>query len=349
MAFTICNSMGIKNSYEDEIFLKLTSFHLSAYEIRAYACLSMEGPLKMSDVIRKTGIPQPRIYDIFSSLERRGLISPINGIQKMYTAVAPSDAFSAQLSSMEEYVNELDEYVNANKHNGEKPSPSVSFIQSEKNNDENFRKFIREAKYEIILSMKSDRIILFLKELKLASERGVTVCVVIEKDGDKRVLEALEDICVIKHRELEPAEIIFQDGLVAAINMRSISKNSNYSMFIEEDELVDIISYYFYHMIWSPSLYIRDFHNNHKAFFSTVWLVNAAIENLLQYGSKLKASVTGMNQKNEVISIEGDVVSFERIIGLKESFSVESSSRVYSIGGRNGKLEDIKMEHATIY
>ena len=341
--------MGIKNPYEDEIFLKLASFHLSAYEIRAYACLSMEGPLKMRDVIRKTGIPQPRIYDIFSSLERRGLIFPINGIHKMYSAVLPSEALSSQLSSMEEYINELDEYVNANKHNGERPSPSVSFIQSEKNNDENFKKAIREAKYEIIMSMKSDRIIFFMKELKMASERGVTVCVVLEKDGDTRIIEALMDICIIKHRELEPAEIIFQDGLVAGINMRSISKKSDYSMFIEEEELVDIISYYFYHMIWSPSRYIRDFHDNKMELFSTVWLANAAIENLLQYGSKLKASVTGTNQKNEVISIEGVVVSFERVIGLKESFSVESSSRVYSIGGRNGKIEDIKMERAKIY
>lgn len=343
--------MGIKNSYEDEIFLKLTSFHLSAYEIRAYACLSMEGPLKMSDVIRKTGIPQPRIYDIFSSLERHGLIYPINGIQKMFAAASPSDAFSPQLSSMEEYVKELDEYVNANKHSGEKPSPSVAFTISERHNDENFRKFIKEAKYEILLSMKSDRIIFFLKELKITSERGVTVCVVTEKDGDNRVTEALKDFCIIKHRDLEAAEIIIQDGIIAAINMRSIVKNSNYSLLIEENDLVDIIGYYFYHMVWLPSVYIKDFHDNHnhKLSFSTIWVANAAIENLLQYGFRLNANVSGINKRNEVISIEGTVVNFERVIGIKETFNVESSNTLYSIGGRNGKIEDIKMENAKIY
>ena len=49
---------------------------LTKYEIQAYIALIEGGEQHVSDIIIKTGIPQPRAYDTLVNLTKYGLVTP---------------------------------------------------------------------------------------------------------------------------------------------------------------------------------------------------------------------------------------------------------------------------------
>lgn len=85
---------------DEEIFKDLQKFHLSNYEIKAYSFLLMNGPMRVTEIIRETGIPQPRMYDIIGKLQRKGLIMVNSSLKKTYEAVSPREAFESELNSL---------------------------------------------------------------------------------------------------------------------------------------------------------------------------------------------------------------------------------------------------------
>ena len=57
---------------------------LTKYEIKAYIALIQGGIQNVSEVIEKTGIPQPRAYDTLGSLVKYGLIEQKVETDKKY-------------------------------------------------------------------------------------------------------------------------------------------------------------------------------------------------------------------------------------------------------------------------
>ena len=56
---------------EKDIFDDLSKLGLSNYEIKIYETLLLKGPMTSTEVVKDTNIPQPRIYDLFGSLEKK--------------------------------------------------------------------------------------------------------------------------------------------------------------------------------------------------------------------------------------------------------------------------------------
>ncbi len=327
---------------DEDLFKELEKFHLSSYEIKAYSYLLMNGPAKATDIIRETGIPQPRIYDILGKLQKRGIVLVNSSLNKTYEAVMPKEAFKEDLLSMEKYISQLNEFVTYNKRKVAIKTPNIWFIGNDARIEKKLEESIEESKTEIIISLPGERILSVFPSLKKAFKNDVTICAVLGNDVGSEIINTLSKIAVVRTRDVTPAEIVIIDQRTAFLNAKSINDTSDYSIFIEEDELVDVMSYYYFYMNWLPAKFEIDFSRYRKFRISNSWLACEAIDNISGKGKKIRSEVKGF-YKNKEITIEGNVTSNIRVPGIKQSFIVETKDGQLSVGGKNGKLEDIRM------
>lgn len=332
---------------DDVIFDELERFHLSKYEIRAYSCLLLNGAMKPTEIIKETGIPQPRIYDILGKLQRRGLVMVSSKLNKSYEAVMPEEALKSDLDSMKKYLVELEDYVKKSKKNFPVRVPNMLFIQNSNAAEKKLENAIENAKSEVLFSLPSEKIMALISSLRKAHQNGVTLCFVLNNDLDRKVIAIISEIGILKTSEMTNAEMVIVDRKISFFNGRSVSLESNYSVFLQEDELMDIMSYYYFFMNWLPAKYIIDFNvYKHQFKTTTSWLACDAIDNIMEHGKRLRANVVGV-MNEEIVSISGDVVSTTRIPGKIQAFSISNENKEISVGGRNGKLESVKMIDVT--
>ena len=68
---------------------------LNEYESRAYLSMLRLGTAEASAVSKNAGIPRARVYDVLTSLEKKGFIEKKPSKPVAYVAVAPSRAFTS--------------------------------------------------------------------------------------------------------------------------------------------------------------------------------------------------------------------------------------------------------------
>ncbi|MCL5665579.1 MAG: TrmB family transcriptional regulator [Candidatus Thermoplasmatota archaeon] len=328
----------------DDIFNGLKRFNLSNYEIKAYSCLLLEGPLTATEVIKRSGIPQPRIYDVFSSLQRRGLVSSSSGLKKLYQAVSPYDALRKEVDSLSNYLTQLDSYVSEHKNEREVKSPNIWIVDSMRRTSSLIESSIKKASHEIIASVPYKRLGIIMPWLKDAHSRGVTSALVLFDDVPESMIESLSKISVIKRRTGSPPEILLIDRTKVMVNVGSMIEGEDYSLWMEESEIVHIVTYYFYYSIWQVGTYVTDFSIYRDITMTTSWLTCEAIDTLLLHGKTINCSVEGF-LKGERITLNGRIIKTDREPGIRHGFIVEDEEtcKTYSVGGRNAKIEDVRM------
>ena len=107
----------------DEAFVNaLRDYGLTAYEARAYYVLLTVGEASAGTVAKLSGIPQQRIYDTLTSLERKGFIQVMHTNPKKYAALNVRRAlsnrirqlraeFDARMEELKERIDEIERHV----------------------------------------------------------------------------------------------------------------------------------------------------------------------------------------------------------------------------------------------
>ncbi len=327
---------------DDDVFRQLEKFRLSNYEIKAYAYLLMNGPKKATEIIKETGIPQPRMYDILGKLEKRGLVIINSSIKKTYEAVMPVEAFRTEINGMEKYVNQLENYVKINRKKTQIKSPNVWFIENDVRTWSKLEETIQNSSSEVLLSLPSERIKSLLPCLRRAAKNRITICSVIDGKVEDSIVTELGEIGVVRTREVTPAEIVIVDRKNSFLNAKTINDSSDYSVFIQEDELVDVMDYYYFYMNWIPGKYRVDF-SRYKSFsIKTSWLACEAIDNIFSYDRRIIGKIKGIMKNKEVV-FQGEIKYTIREPGVKQAFLIQTEMGDLTVGGKNGKLEDVRM------
>jgi sugar-specific transcriptional regulator TrmB len=86
----------------DEWIQKLKKMGLSGYEAQVYLALLGESRAPASRVVRKSGVPQSKVYGALSSLVERGFAEQVLGDVKLYRGIPPHQAFDNYRRSVEE-------------------------------------------------------------------------------------------------------------------------------------------------------------------------------------------------------------------------------------------------------
>ena len=331
-----------------DIFKELERFQLSNYEIKAYSSLLMKGPMRASEITKLTGIPQPRTYDVLGKLQQKGLIVMKSSINKTYEAIMPSAALRHNVEYMNEYIDSLDKYIMENRKDVEIRAPNVWFIESNRNTMSKLEGMILQANNEIILSMEYGKLEKLIPSLRKAKRRGVTICSVMKDSLDQNNRIILSELGVIRTRGIMPVEIMIVDHKIAFLNANSLSQTSDYSIFIQEEELVDVLDFYFYNMNWISSKYHKDFEGMDDIRVSSSWLACEVIDNAFSKGYKCTVDIAAINYSDSPM-LRGEVASVIRIPGLQYAFLIKTEEGNYTVGGKNATLEDIRMESCVFH
>lgn len=88
---------------------RLRGMGFTNYEARVYLALLGEESLTVADIVRKSGVPQPKIYEATRTLTERGFIERVLGGVQAFRAIEPATAFN---NYRERTQRELDRQAN---------------------------------------------------------------------------------------------------------------------------------------------------------------------------------------------------------------------------------------------
>jgi len=151
------------------------SLDLGDYEIAAYLAVLEHGSLTASEIAERTDVPQPRVYDTVRSLADRGLVELQESRPMRVVALDPEQAFSDIRGSIGELVSGLETRYTAPARDTE----AAALVRSRATILRYVREVITGAEYELTLALMPGLLERFADDLADATDRGVTVELVV--------------------------------------------------------------------------------------------------------------------------------------------------------------------------
>jgi sugar-specific transcriptional regulator TrmB len=331
----------------DDIFNGLQNFGLSNYEIKVYKALLLKGPQNSTDVVKNSGIPQPRVYDVFNNLLRKGLLESSRiGKKKIFRAVPVKNALGHHITEMNAFLEELDHIVSEEIKNSNLKTPSIWLIENSDKIIERMRQLITGSKNEIIVSLGKESLEQLLKALNSEARRGITIALVIFPDTGEDLISRLNPNIVIKKRSGVASEVLISDRSKGILNAENGSK-FNYGLYFEEDEIIHILNYYFYHTIWLPATYITDFTSSNTRRISTAWLTCEAVSSYNNKGMKVTGKLRlkiGDLEKD----VSGEISQISVVQGMSHTLYLKTRSEKISVGGKTARFEDARLVYGVL-
>ncbi|MBO8174104.1 MAG: TrmB family transcriptional regulator [Thermococcus sp.] len=332
---------------EEEIIEKLQKFGLTKYESLAYITLLKLGPSKATDITKESGIPHTRVYDVLSSLHRKGFVDIMHGTPRLYKPVNPEvvlekikEDLIADIEDLKKAFLELYRSVH-----GEE-LPEIWTIHGFDNTLERAEYIIRTAKYEVLINTPFEFLSLLKEEIK---KRKDIIFVIIS--NFKEVPEWLKkDNIVLARSGGAPwlmASWIIGDmdyALFFGALPRDRRKEKFYSFWAKSAKLIQNYMHWFYTIYLDNSTIIKPI--NYEKLKKPLQLVNirTLITLLRQTNLPREIEVIGKLVENkEAITLRGEVVEFE-YTPLIASIAVDDGKRRWKVGGLGSYFEDIEGE-----
>ncbi|MGP6206409.1 TrmB family transcriptional regulator [Cuniculiplasma sp. SKW3] len=325
----------------EDPFENLKKFGLTTYEIKVYKAIALKGPLTSTEAVQYSGIPQPRVYDVISRLLARNLIEFSPGKKRVYKARSVEDSFRNEIDLMERSITEISKQIELARKRSGTTDPYLWIIQSERKIRNEMRKNIDEANEEIMISASYDELKFLFDPMRDAIKRGVTVVVVLFPDSNEHDLSFLEN-AIVRKRNGPATEALITDRKSVMLRIDRGKKELNYAIYADENEIVHMSSYYFYHTIWKPSTMVGSGIKFSDRSFSTGWLACWYIQEAMSDGHKIQAEVDGKIRGIDT-KIAGSVMDVVIEDGFRHSFQIRNRNRKLWVGGRSARMEDVAM------
>ena len=346
--------MDLKKLRED-----LVKFGFSKYETLVYTTLLMKGSSTASEIVEASGIPQPRLYDIVSSLERKGLVESQGGRPKKYWPLDPEAALPRFFSRFE---NAYKETLKTSEELYKKASvfmekPSVWIVRGKGNVLSKMADMIRDSKIELWAAIPDLLAERWGGLLVDKGSRGVSISLVIHPfvKGIENFSRMAERISV-RVREIAGMSIIVADNLrcmVCPSRMLAPDHPSElcYGIFMEENsELTQVIDDFFFFTLWQPSKPANGVPVRKSVSFVNVCTAAEYLEALRGLGKKARVSVEGKLLKTgEKVRISGhpETTLLERG-GFRTLRVRTEDGKLVNVGSLGATLEDIEAEKITV-
>jgi sugar-specific transcriptional regulator TrmB len=159
---------------------------LSGYEARVYLALLGEHEAPVSRIVRKSGVPQAKIYGTLQSLVTRGYAQEVLGEIRRYRGVAPLLAFAAHESKSLKELKQAREAMSALEQQSPKApsedpaSLGITLVRGA-NVGVAFRERLNAAKHEVCVAIKAPLLLAPKREVQQALfKRKVKLRYVVE-------------------------------------------------------------------------------------------------------------------------------------------------------------------------
>jgi sugar-specific transcriptional regulator TrmB len=299
-------------------------------------------------VVKLSGVPQPRIYDVFNNMISKGLVEASPGKKKVYRALPVTTVLGRRIEELTLDIEAMSKKLEENSIGTGNDEPPIWLIEAENNIRQKVRETISGARHELLICVGPVWWKYAKKYIQEAIGRGVTVALVLSPEINQDEIGPKFSDSFVRRRKYASSQVIISDRVTGFLDTESVFNSRKASVFIQENEMIHILNYYFYHTLWGPSEEIVYPEKKKKFSFTTNWLMCEICNSMIQAGKKLSINVTGMVEGKEV-ELSGSVVKIENEEGLRHSLILSSNGKSYSIGGRSAKVEDIALEKAVLH
>jgi len=333
---------------EEEVFkLLLRRLGLSPYEASAYSALVRYGPLTATELGKITRIPQSRVYDVVSKLVKKGFVAVSGGNPSVYRAIRPSVALRAyseevvrNLSGVAAKAAEIGEALR-----GLQPPSEDARIWSTTSLSTavyEMASLLSSARVEVLAALMPDTLQRLLKDLRAASERGVSVCLVAydELPPQRYLDEHFE-------RRVRGPQILVSDRQEVLIATRwDPAREQAYVFMTSNQELMRVFVEYYLMVArgMAKPVYTRFGSEVTERSFLYLQRAVSLVRELWRNKMRVEVLVQGVDTKTyEPVEVSGTAKKV--YIDMKRGVTtlyVQTGEGVVSVGGWGAYIEDIQ-------
>ncbi len=271
------SNSDLEEKGDEEILKWLIGCGLKPYEARVYLDLLRNGVSTAREIIRRTGIPYGRVYEVLNSLSNMGYIIENQGRPKTYTAISPPIFVRKLLEREKNRIKKLSEQATLIEQEllrvayGYNAEYVFSVITGSQDIVEFSTRQILQTRSKLVICLDFDRLlqvereikssslwISFLRAFELALKRGVDVYLLIgiynkkTFSGLEELLYSLLSPSILKFKEknlnirvckkvITPFNIYDCERVL--IKLRDPSKENSYTcgILITDSKLVDLL------------------------------------------------------------------------------------------------------------
>ncbi|WP_010480253.1 HTH-type sugar sensing transcriptional regulator TrmBL1 [Thermococcus zilligii] len=333
---------------EEEIIEKLQRLGLTKYESLAYINLLKLGPSKATDITKESGIPHTRVYDVLSSLHRKGFVDVMQGTPRLYKPVNPEVVLERIKEDIIQDIEDLkaaflDLYREAH---GEE-LPEIWTIQGFENTVERAEHIIRTARYEVLINTPFE----FLKFLQGEIKNRKDVIFVITSNFEGEIPEWLRQDNIILAKS-GGAPWLMASWIIGDVNYAlffgALPKDGRrekfYSFWARSPKITQNYMHWFYTIYFDNSEVIKPL--NYEGLPKPLSLVNIrTLITVLKFVElPRRAEIVGRYvDTKEPVTLEGEIVDYE-YTPLTANVTFKYNGNILKVGGLGSYFEDVEGE-----
>ncbi|MFW9906386.1 MAG: TrmB family transcriptional regulator [Candidatus Thorarchaeota archaeon] len=345
-----------------QLYALLRRLGLTKYEIQAYIALVSMGPQTISQLTgseSKTGIPQPRAYDVLGSLVKYGLVEEcttgkMKRRTKIFRAIPPKEGLNNLMTfflyAKDKALSQLETLMLKE----ESSYGGIWEISSKEYIVRAAKRVIKRAQYEILIVGELN----FLKKIiptikSIQRQKQILVSIITKSERNGQVEEILEWIKFSKIR-YRPA---FSMGYIVVDRLRALqwTRNMSIGQEIENIEVIHTLIDHFFFSNWHLGRSLTDIYNKglQRRYPLTTINIQTAIDeieflfqqNHIPYVEVSGTIITTGKKKN----LKGKVIRSEKNWGAGTfSIIMNSNGKEWSVGGMLASIEDITADAVII-
>ncbi|AEK73138.1 putative transcription regulator [Thermococcus sp. 4557] len=332
---------------EEEIVEKLQKLGLTKYESLAYITLLKLGPSKATDITKESGIPHTRVYDVLSSLHRKGFVDVMQGSPRLYKPVNPEVVLEKIKEDFIEDVENLKvAFLELYREVHGEDLPEIWTIQGFENTVERAEYVIRTAKHEVLINTPFE----FLKLLKSEIRARKDIVFVIISNFDE-IPDWLKGNNIILARS-GGAPWLMASWIIGDIDYalffgalpKDKRREKFYSFWAKSPKIIQNYMHWFYTIYLDNSEIIKPL--NYAAAPKPLSLVNIrTLITVLKYVElPRKIEVIGrLVDTKEPVTLDGEITEYE-YTPLTANITVNADGKEWKIGGIGSYFEDVEGE-----
>ncbi|NJE62163.1 TrmB family transcriptional regulator [Thermococcus sp. 21S7] len=332
---------------EEEIIEKLQKLGLTKYESLAYITLLKLGPSKATDITKESGIPHTRVYDVLSSLHRKGFVDVMHGSPRLYKPVNPEVVLE---KIKEDFIEDIENlkvaFLDLYREVHGEELPEIWTIQGFDNTVERAEYVIRTAKHEVLINTPFE----FLKLLKSEIRARKDIIFVIISNFEE-IPDWLKRDNIILART-GGAPWLMASWIIGDINYalffgalpRDKRREKFYSFWAKSPKIIQNYMHWFYTIYFDNSEIVKTI--NYESLPKPLSLVNIrTLITLLKFVQlPKKAEIVGrLVDTKEPITLDGEITAYE-YTPLMANVTARADGREWKVGGIGSYFEDIEGE-----
>ncbi len=336
----------------------LKTLGLTDKEAEVYLAISLKGSATVKDLLESLrNIHQPQLYNILSSLMRKGFIRASMGRPKTYRAINLEALFESKKILLDNLKTEAVRLVDQLRRVEEEVRAEetlVSLVKGYEGLEAAIVEVLAGAQLEVCAELPTQVLVSIVDILEKLLSRGVNLYLLAFPEIPDHVLNRLARYRNLKLRRnnLGSFLMVSADTRVAVYARRRfysprkmpIPETEVYGFYITERDLIWRLLNIF-EVIWREAEELISWPlapESYPKTFLEFGMGLLELENLLSRGFKPYVEVEGRSVKSrEIVNIEGWVIDVARSTYIS-NFTVDFGGRRVTVGGFDAEVEDLE-------